>query len=609
MPEKQHLKCSNAFERSSDTNPFFACYFYVYLRVTKYLIMRFFLLSFVILSSLALTSCSEPEEDISSLAAVGGKMYGGAFKFMSTEKIKTLFPTYTVDVYSTRIISQIFEPLLVIDPFTSEVNPGVAESFSVSDDAKVYTFKIRKGILFHKDACFGGKTHELDAEDVKFTFDLACSGLKDNQVSYLLLDKVKGAHAFFEKSATSLPKAGVSGVKVIDANTVQITLTKPFSGFEKLLTHRSLGISPREAFDKYGSDINKHPVGSGPFALESFMDEKIVLARNPHYWGKDDLGNQLPFLAKIEMTYAKNKRSELLAFRKSEIDLVLELPVEEIDHILGTLKEAQEGKNVKHKVDSEASMSMMYVAMACESDEFKDLRVRQAFNLAVDRNEIIDVWMEGEGWPATNGFVPRMNDYPTEKVKGHQLNKKKANALLSQAGYPNGKNFPELDFYVNAIEGSSTHKSCLAVASQLKKNLNINLNIKLCTIEERDNAIASGKAKIWRSGWIADYPDPENFLTLFYGGNIRENATMVNAFRFQSDEYDALFEKALMENDPAKRIDLLVQCDQLVIDKAAVMPILTGDHIVMINARVRNFKASPMENIDLNSVFIKELRK
>lgn len=570
--------------------------------------MRIRFLHLFLFTGLILAACGGGEEKTDELVAKGGKKYGGEFKFMSAEKINSLFPVSSGDLYSMRIISQIFEPLLNIDPSTFEVVPAVAESFTVSEDSKVYTLKIRKGIQFHEDECFKNKTRELNANDVKFSLDMACSGLSYNEVGYLLVNRIKGAQAFNKSTMgkSALPKEGVEGIKVLDDYTIEITLTQSFAGFESILTHASLGIFPKEAFEKYGEDIITHPVGSGPFQLESISDEKIVLARNPNYWKKDEFGNQLPFMSKIEMTYAQNKRSELMAFRNKEIDLVLEIPVEEIEHILGTLKEAQEGKNVRHKVDSENSMSMMYVAMACQSDEFKDERVRRAFNLAIDRKSIIDDYLEGEGWPAMNGFVPNMNNYPSEKVKGFTLNIERAKALMAEAGYPNGKNFPELDFYVNAVEGSSLEKTCTAISEQLRANLNVNLKVKLCTLEEREAAIKSGAAKIWREGWIADYPDPENFLGLFYGGNIQESSSMVNTFKFQSDEFDALFEKALSEKDPKKRMDLLARCDQMVVDHAAVMPVLTDDHIVMINARVRDFEANPMESLNLTRVFIKE---
>jgi len=565
--------------------------------------MKYYHIITTLLVALFISSCGEtPTEE---LVAVGGKKYGGEFKFMSEEKITSLLPTSSGTQYTSRLISQIFEPLLQLDPKTLAVTPALAESFTVSDDAKVYTFKIRKGVIFHADDCLDSD-HELDANDVKFSLDLACSGLKVNSIGYLLINRIQGGTEFAKNSKNSLPKKGVSGIKVINDHTVQITLENSYAGFENILTHSSLGIFPKEAWDTYGNEIGKHPVGTGPFALESMETEKIVLKRNDSYWRKDEFGNQLPFLSKVIATYAKDKTSELLAFRKSSSDLVLEVPVEVIESILGTLAEAQEGKNIKHRVESESSMSMGYVAMAIGSKEFSDVRVRKAFNIAVDREVIVNEWIDGEGWAATHGFVPKMNNYPIENVIGHAYNPTKAKALMKEAGYPNGENFPTLDFYVNTTKGSTVYKAVSGVAHQLKQNLNINLNIKLCTLEDREAAIKSGKAKIWRAGWVADYPDPENFLAMFYSGNIMNESSMMNNFKFKNDEYDALFQKALLEPDTEKRIALLVKCDQMVVDNAAIMPLRTEDHIVLVNARVRDFKTNSMESLNLTKVFIKE---
>ncbi len=569
--------------------------------------MRFLQISLCAITALLLSSCGDSEQSTEDLSAKGGKQYGGEFTFMSHEKIGVLIPLFVGDVYNSRVTSQIYDPIMVYDPNTESVVPGVAESFTKSTDSKIYTFKIRKGITFHEDECFGGKTENLTAHDVKYTLDLACSGLKKNQVGHIFKMRIVGAEEFSKqtKDKKTIPTSGVSGIKVIDDQTLQITLLNPSPGFEVILTNPSLGIVSRKAFKYYGDKIEKHAIGSGPFMLESANEDKVTMTRNPNYWKKDEFGNQLPFLGSVVVKYAKNKKSELLAFGKAQTDLVLEIPVEHIENILGSLKEAQEGKNIKHKVDGEASMSMSYVAMACESEEFKDVRVRKAFNLAIDRNAIIDTWLEGEGWPAENGFAPKMPNYDNSAVTGHSYNVPKAKALMNAAGHSNGANFPTLDFYVNSKEGSGVHKMCLAIQKQLKDNININLKIKLCSLDERKKAIASGDAKIWRAGWVADYPDPENFLALFYGGNMGENLYQVNPFHFKSSKFDKLFEAASHEEDAAKREKLYQQCDQIVIDEAAVIPILTDDHVVMINARVRNFKASALESLNLTSVYIK----
>ncbi len=572
--------------------------------------MRIRILLLLVSASTILLSCGGNNSETADIKAVGGKIYGGQFSFMSGEKIESLFPLSVSDVFSNRIMSQIFEPLLKIDIATMKVEPSLAESFTVSKDAKVFTLKIRKGVFFHDDECFGGKGRELKVEDVKYSLDMACAGMEENEISYLLVDKIKGAKEFNKKNKTfDIAKEGVSGIKIINSNTIEIKLKQPFVGFDKILSHNSLGIYPKEAIEKYGKEIKTHPVGTGAFSLETFNNEQIVLKRNPNYWGKDEFGNKLPFLDKVLMTYTKNKKSELLAFRKQKIDVVLEIPVEDIQDIFGSLEDAQSGKNVKHRVETEISLKMSYIAFANESKEFKDERIRKAFNLAIDKQGIIQNSLEGEGYPALNGFVPSIDTYPSDKVKGSAFNPTLAKQLLAQAGYSDGSKFPSLEIYVNTKEGSGVHKMVKGVVADLKKNLNVNLKIRLCSIQERNEAIHSGKAKIWRAGWIADYPDPENFLCLFYGGNISENdGSVVNDFKFSNKDFDKLFEKALRELDNDKRNELMVKCDQLVIDHAAVMPILTDDFIVMVNVRVKDLKTNPLQALDFSKIYIKRQR-
>ena len=560
---------------------------------------------FIVFSILFLLNGCDLEEKTNK-KAVGGKYYGGDFKFMSSERVNNLFPVSSVDIYSQRLNSQIYESLVKLDVSSMKIVPSIAESFEMSEDGKTYTFKIRKGVRFHEDECFQGKPREVTAKDVKYALEFACSGLAFNKMSYLLVNRIEGAAEFYKKSQRNLPKSGVSGIKVLNKRTIQIKLDDPFIGFDKILAHTNLGIFPREAFEKYGADITRNPVGTGPFMLDVLNENGVTLKRNNHYWRKDNLGNQLPFLDKIVMTYVKDKKSEILAFRKKEIDLVLEVPVDYIENILGTLREAQNGKNVKHKVISTASMSINYVAFNCESAEFKNPAVRKAFNLAINRDEIVEKSLLGEGWPANNGFVPSMDNFDYSKVTGYSYNVIKAQQLLAQAGFPKGKGFPVLEFYVNAINGSSVHKMCIGIAQQLQQNLSIRLKIKLCSLAEREKAIASGKAKIWRSGWLADYSDPENFLSLFYSGKNLTNSAQVNNFRFRNKVYDALFEAALKELDEQERNDLLATCDQMIIDEAPVMPIMTDDFMVMINTRIQDFKTNSMENLDFSELFIRE---
>lgn len=557
-------------------------------------------------SFLLLFSCSDKES--TPTVAIGDANYGGELRFMSAEKISNLFPLSSIDIYEQRISNQIFETLLKMDKNGSEAIPSLAESYTVSSDAKTYTFKIRKGVVFHDDACFSsGSGREITAEDVKFCMEMACSGLSENKIGNLLTNKIKGAKKFHASTFGAIDDKTVEGIVVVDAHTLRISLEESFTGFDKMLTHPNLGIFPKEAYEKYGDQIKKHPVGTGPFRLTSWNASGIGLERNPHYWRKDANGNQLPFLEKVTMFYSRTKKDELLAFRKQKIDMILQIPADEIENILGTLQEAQAGKNVKHKVDSKHSMSLNYYGFANGVKPFNDVRVRKAFNLALDRNELVTTWLKGEGYPVKNGFVPEMTDYPSERVKGFARNVEKAKELLAQAGFPNGAGFPVLEIYVNTSDGSSAHLLTQGIQSQLKNTLNVDLKIKFCSLKEREAAIKNGKALIWKSGWVADYPDAENFLDLFYSG---ENSALgTNPFRFYNEEFNQNLEAAMKEKNTSDRVDYLVKCDQIIIDEAVVMPIFNDDFITMVNAKVRNFETNSMEILDFSTIFIREPKK
>ena len=560
-------------------------------------------LSWFVLIFLVFIACTT--EDSKTIIAKGGVKYGGNFRFMSKEKVSELFPLKITNVYSNRVASQIFEGLLRIDPSSSKVVPSLAESMEVSDEAKVFTFKLRQGVFFQDDACFAqGKGREVKASDFKYTLDFACSNNPLNSLSWLLKDKIEGAIEYYEGKSD-----GVSGIEVIDDYTIKIKLKIPFSAFDKLLTHSGLSVFPKEAFDTYGDDIVKHPVGTGAFKLLELTNDRIILTKNANYWRKDQFNNPLPFLDSITMTYSQNKTDELLSFRAEEIDLVLDIPVEEVDNVLGSLSDAQEGKNVKHKVDSKTSMSINYYGFAHTSEYFSKKDVRMAFNLAIDREAIIETWLEGEGWASKNGFVPSIENYPWSTVKGYTFQPEKAKELLKKAGYPDGKGFPTIDLFVNASEESGTHKLAKAVKFSLEQTLGVKINVELCTIDEREKAVRNGNAIFWRTGWVADYPDPENFLQLFYGGNLGTVDININPFKYKNEEFDALFEKALEEADMEKRMALLAKCDQIIIDDAVVMPLLTDDFITMVNLKVKNFSSNEMQQIDFSSVMIKELKK
>jgi len=570
--------------------------------------MRVLQFSILLFSAIFLFSCGNKAETPQK-EGVGGKFYGGTFRFMSSEKVQKLFPLASNDIYAQRLNAQLFETLLTLDSKTLEVKPCLASSYQVNDDATCFTFKIRKGVQFHEDPCFKGKKRFLTADDIKFSLEMACAPGMYNDITDILVTHIVGGDLFYRKTTNKHELKGIPGIRVLDTYTLEIRLNESFRSFDKIVTNITLGIFPREAFNQYSENIGLHPVGTGPFMFESMTDKQIVLKRNPTYWRTDDLGNKLPFLDQVVMTYAQNKRSEIMAFRHKEIDLVLEIPVDEIQNILGSLKDAQAGKNVTHRVESHPGMKVSFLSFDCSSKEFRDVRVRRAFHLVLDRKRIVESWLSGEGWATQNGFVPNIPGFHAANVTVDPLSPTRARTLMAEAGYTKTKKFPSLDLYVNAKKGSAQHKMCLGIVAQLKSSLGISLRIRLCTYKEWEKAVSSGKAKIWRSGWVADYPGADNFLGLFYSGKLRSDKKIDNEFHFQNEQFNSLFEEAAREGDPNKREAVFIACDQLIADEVPAIPILTDDILIMINARVRDFYTNSMEVLDFSSIFIKEPRR
>lgn len=558
---------------------------------------------------LLLFSCSEKQVE-KQLIAKGEPSYGGEIRFMSPEKVTSLLPHANNDIYSFRIMNQLFNRLLAIDSDSLTVIPALAKKYFVSEDGKKYTFKLEENVFFHDNPCFpSGEGKKMTAKDVLFSLEFACSGLNENTVSSLLINHIVGAKQFNEKTKHKLSSSKLSGVKVIDDYTIEIRLNEAFVNFDKILTHPSLVIFPEEAWIRYQKQVFKNPVGTGAFQLESWSSDSICLKRNPHFWKKDAYGNTLPYLDRVVMYYSATKKEELLAFRNQEIDLVIEIPSEKIDYVLGSLKDAQAGKNIKHKVDSKPSLSTNYLAFNLSKAPFDDLRVRKAFNLAIDRKNLVEQWLKGEGFPMNHGFVPDMPNYSSEKVLGFTQDVDLAQRLLKEAGYPNGAGFPSIEIYVNTKEGTESYELAKGVVVQLKNNLNVDLKIKICSLSEQNEAIHSNKALLWRSKWIADYPDPSNFLNLFYSKNVRNDGAFSNLNQFKNEQFNKLFEASWNEKSVEKRLKLFQECDQIIIDEAAIIPLTNDDFFILIQSKYKNFSLSSMEWMDFSRIFIKEPRR
>ena len=570
----------------------------------------------LLFAGLLLSCGGNHNNDKGSRAGKGNVYYGGVFRMNEVEDFRNLYPLNVTETTSERIGRQIYEGLVKLSQSDLSAIPCIADKWDKNDDATTWTFYIRKGVKFHDDPCFlEGKGREVTAKDFKYCFDKLCESYSENnQYSLTFKDRVLGAEEYFQSTVDKKPLlGGVSGVKVIDDYTLQIKLAHPFAGFLNILSMPGCWLYPKEAFDKYGIDMRSKCVGTGPFKVKSIKEgDAVILERNPNYWNIDEFGNQLPYLDVVKFTFVKEKKSELLEFKRGNLEMVFRLPTEMIPEILGELDHAKES-NIKFSMQVVPAMTIFYLGFQHQSDLFGKKQVRQAFNYAIDREKIVTYTLQGEGIPGIYGIVPpSFKEYDYKALKGYSFNPDKAKQLLADAGYPNGKGFPKLTLQINSGGGDRNIQVAEVVQKMLKENLNIEVDINVMPWAEHLESLETGKALFWRTAWNADYPDPETFLTILYGKHIPpklSDKSYVNSVRYKSTLYDSLFSYALKEIDSKKRFDLYRQADQVQIDDAAIMPIFYDENYRLIQSYVKNFDANAMEYRDLVNVYFEPKEK
>jgi oligopeptide transport system substrate-binding protein len=564
-----------------------------------------------------LTSCGEDSSTSGGLRKGQGNVYyGGVFRMNEIEDFRSLFPLDVTEVASDHITRQVYEGLVKLSQFNLSVMPCIAESWEKNENATIWTFHIRKGVKFHDDSCFsGGKGREVTAHDFKYCFDLLCSeGPANQQFSNTFENRVVGAKEYYISTKVKNPfKDGVSGIKVIDDYTLQIDLIYPFAGFLNILTTPGCFVYPKEAFEKYSYDMRVKCVGTGPFKVKSINEnEAVFLERNIDYWDIDKDGNQLPYLDGIKFTFIKEKKAELLEFKRGNLDMVYRIPNDMISSILGELEDAREA-NPSFNMQVVPAMAIFYYGFQHQSEIFGKKEVRLAFNYAIDREKIVNYILQGDGVPGIYGIVPPVvGNYNSKLVKGFTLDVEKARAFLAKAGYPGGKNFPKLKLQTNSGGGDRNIQIAEAIQKMLKENLNVNIDIEVVPLAEHLESLETGRSLFWRSGWVADYPDPESFLTLLYGKHIPKTIaekSYLNSVRYQSDKFDSLFTAAMKEIDDKKRIAFYHEADQVAIDDAAIMPIFYEENYRLIQPNVKKFPANAMEYRDLSRVYFEPVAK
>lgn len=533
---------------------------------------------------------------------------GGTLHLNETENYQTLYPYAITDVISANIAHQIYEGLVKFDPKTLAIKPSIAEKWEIDTSGTLYTFFLRKDARFQNDPCFtDSKGRGITATDVKYSFELLCTQSSDNfTFTTSFKDRVLGANAYYDASGNGKASKDLEGVKVIDDYTVQVKLTQPSLSFLEILASPSAAIVAKEAVEQYG---NMMRLGSGPFRfLDNKKDNRVYLVRNENYYRQDSTGKQLPYLDTVIISFMPTKKAELDAFIADKIDMVFGLPSESINDFLSDQIAEFEKNPPKYILERSPDMATQFYELNLSKEPLNNVKVRQAISYAIDRDKIVTDVLKNEAYgPGQSGITPpSFKGYDINKIVGYNFNPERARKLLAEAGFPGGKGFPTLKLELNS--GGSKHTNvAFEIQKQLLDNLNINIELEVVSLPKKLEDAKYGRADIFRSGWVADYPSPENFLLLFYGKLVPESMdqpSYPNVARYKNPEFDHLYEQGRMARNVEDSYKYYMEAEQIAMRDAPLLVLWYDESYKLLQSRVKNFKINPLNYRYYGEVYI-----
>jgi peptide/nickel transport system substrate-binding protein len=512
------------------------------------------------------------------------------FHYNEQSGIATLDPAFAKNQSIMWAVHQLYNTLVQIDNNMNLV-PSLARSWDESDDNLTFTFHLRNDVFFQDNDAFpNGKGRKMTAKDVVYSFQRI---MDKNTAS-------SGAWIFNGRVDTIEP------FKAIDDTTFQLKLLKPFHPILGVMSMQYCSIVPKEVVEKYGKDFRRHPCGTGPFELVAWEeDQAMVMKKNPNYFEKDSTGNRLPYLSGIKITFLQNKATEFLEFQQKRLDFINEIDPSFKDEVLTKGGELRKDWKDKIVLVKHTGLTIEYLGFLSDStldivknSVTKNLKIRQAINYGFNRKKMILYIRNSIGTPATSGFVPAgFPSFDSNKVKGYHYDPQKALQLLQEAGYPNGVGLPALKLLTVPLYADIASY----IANELLQ-IGIKINVEVVQKSLLLEQTAKSEALFFRGSWIADYPDAENFLSVFYG----KNPAPPNYTRYHNPKFDKLYEASLSEKNDSIRYSLYRQADQVMIKDAPVVPLWYDMVIWMVQPNVKNFIPNSQNLLELRRVKLEE---
>jgi len=525
------------------------------------------LAKFYIVIILALSSsCSKEKKQYSNQV----------FRYNEHSDITTLDPAFARDQRNIWAVHQLYNTLVSLDNELNKI-PELAKNWKISDDGLEYIFYIRNDVKFHEDEVFGNELHILNARDIKYSLE-RLSNEKLASPGSEILNPVKN-------------------IEIIDDFTIKFELKEPYPAFLGVLTMKYCSIIPEE-FESGKIDFRKNPIGSGPFKFKRWIpQEKLVFRKNHNYFETDSLGQKLPYLEAVAITFLPDKQSEFMQFIQGNIDFISGLDASYKDELLKADGKLEDKYIDKIILDKSPYLNTEYVGffLADSTSGLNDLRIRRAINYGIDRKKMIKYLRNGIGIPALQGFIPKGLPGWNENLNGYAHNTTKAKALIED--YKKEYNVSDIEV---TISTNASYQDLIGFIQSELENLGLKINIDVLPSSTLRMKRTQGQLEAFRSSWIADYPDAQNYLSLFFSENKAPIGS--NYTHFTNKTYDSIYNFAIKSIDVNARQKLYKKLDSLIIDKAAIVPLFYDEAIRFKQKNIKGLIINPINLLDLKTV-------
>ena len=455
------------------------------------------------------------------------------------------------------------------------VVPDLAESWDVSPDGRVYTFRIRPDATFHNDK-------PVTAEDVRWSLERATDPLTEAPNVDQYLGDIVGVKTKIEGDSLE-----ISGVRVINENTIEITIDESKSFFLAKMTYPTAFVLDRENIEANPKNWFREPNGTGPFKMTEYkVGETLVLSRHEGY----HLGPAK--LAEVEMILSGG--TSMLMYENDEIDIA-GVGLADLDRLLDPTHNLND-----QLLRAAPSFSVQYIGLNVNEPPLDDINVRKALNLAIDKNEIATIVLGDQVVPAKGILPPGFPGFSTS-VSGYAFDPERAKQLLLDSKYGGDlDNMPPITITTPGSFGANVSLDMEVVLAMWEKNLGIRTEFQQTEFATFLKDLNKRRFQMFDIGWIADYPDPENFLDILFYSDSSNNHTNYN-----NPAVDALLEQARVESDETLRFSIYNEVEQTILDDAPWIPLwYSGERYLLVKPNVHDFLQTPLIIPKLRHVYM-----